>query len=111
MRYEERHEKYPDTVIISYPFQWGGQLRDRWMWMAELNGEVFDYHKKDVLIENALHEGYPVVVLRVHRGGTSSVLRHLTPRALDWLTRPQNLCRVHNIQYSGLACPACIASQ
>lgn len=27
----------------------------------------------------------------------------------DWLTRPPNLCRVHNIQYSGIACPVCMS--
>ncbi len=81
MKYSERHKKYPDTVIVSYPFRWGGQLAERWMWMAELNGEVWDYNAQSTLIEDGLRAGYPVVVLRVHRSGTVSVLRHLTPAA------------------------------
>ena len=85
MRYEERHEKYPNTIILSYPFAWGGQLADRWMWMAELNGEVWDYNAKDALIADALGSGYPVVILRVHRNGTVSVVRNLTPHAQERL--------------------------
>ena len=83
MRYKERHKKYPNTVIVSYPFARGGQFADRRMWMAELNGDVLDYNPKDALISGALQNGYPVIVLRVHRGGDASVVSHLIPVAMD----------------------------
>lgn len=38
--------------------------------MAELNGEVEDYHRKDALIKEAIDRGLDYVVLRVHRDGT-----------------------------------------
>jgi len=83
MEYSERHEKFPNTVILSYPFRWGGQLADRWMWLAELNGEAWDYDAKHTLIKKAITAGYPVVVLRCHRSGGASVVRNLTPYAAD----------------------------
>jgi hypothetical protein len=67
MNYNERHSKYPDLVIISYPFRWGGQLKDRRMWMAEYQGEVLDYDTKDNLIADAIQHGRGYVVLRVSR--------------------------------------------
>ena len=72
MKYADRHEKYPNTVIISYPFRWGGQLADRWMWLAELNGEVLDYDSKRGLIADAIKKNLPYVVLRVHRNGNAT---------------------------------------
>jgi hypothetical protein len=74
MQYDDRHKAFPNTVIISYPFRWGGQLADRYMWLGEIDGEVWDYGHKDVLMRNATAEGLPYVVLRVHRGFTASVI-------------------------------------
>ena len=51
---------------------WGGNIRDRWMWMGELNGQVYDYDTKEHLIKKAIAEGLDYVVLRVHRDGTAS---------------------------------------
>lgn len=70
MKYRERHRAYPGKLIISYPFSCGGHLKDRMFWMAELNGEVEDYHRKDALIKEAIDRGLDYVVLRVHRDGT-----------------------------------------
>lgn len=67
MKYSDRHSLYPNKVIISYPFRWGGQLKDRWMWMGELNGEVWDYNTKEDLIANAVKSGLGYVILRVGR--------------------------------------------
>ena len=78
MKYEDRHDLFPDTVIISYPFRWGGQRGDVWMWMAEMNGEVLDYHSKDTLIINAILANEKYVVLRVHKDKdmTITVVEH-----------------------------------
>lgn len=73
MQYRDRHKLFPNKVIISYPFNTGGQLGDRRLWMAELNGEVLDYNRKDTLIHDATSKGYECVVLRIHRDGSASV--------------------------------------
>ena len=70
-------EIHKGKVIVWYPFNVGGQLADRWMWMSEKDGEVIDYHRKDVLIEQALAGGDEVVVLRKHKNGTYSVAESL----------------------------------
>jgi hypothetical protein len=61
------------TLVIEYPFDVGGQLKDRFMWMGRIDGEVEDYHLKKVLIENAEKEKRPWVVLTRHRDGTLSI--------------------------------------
>ena len=73
MKYEDRHDLFPDTVIISYPFRWGGHRCDAWMWLAEINGEVLDYHRKDKLIQNAIKANRNYVVLRVHKDEDMSI--------------------------------------
>ena len=67
--------QFKGKVIVWYPFNVGGQLADRWMWMSEKDGEVIDYHRKDILIEQALKDGDEVVVLRKHKNGTFSVIK------------------------------------
>ena len=39
------------TVIIRYPFAWGGQIKDRGFWEAKIEGEsnVWDYDSKENL--------------------------------------------------------------
>ena len=99
MNYSDRHTLYPGIVIISYNIAWGGNIRDRWMWMGELNCQVYDYDTKEHLIAKANAEGLESVVLRVHRDGTASqqsVVR--TPRrsrcsCFGWDTDP--FCVVH----------------
>ena len=59
-------------VIVWHQLSLGGQNRDRWMWTAEKNGEVVDYHTKDILVGNAIYLGEKVVVLKLHRDGTVS---------------------------------------
>jgi hypothetical protein len=56
-------------VIVYYPFGWGGQLKDRWMWCSEKDGEVIDYDERDALIDGALSAFDEVVLFTVHRGG------------------------------------------
>jgi len=49
MRYaniNEARKHLAGKVIVWYKHQLGGQLRDRWMWMAEKDGEVIDYQVK-----------------------------------------------------------------
>jgi len=72
MKYEDRHTIFKDKIIISYPFRWGGQLKDRWMWMAELNGEVWDYNSKDILVQDAINNNKKFVVLKIHKNGSFS---------------------------------------
>ena len=81
IQYADRHATFPGVVIVSYPFRWGGCPADRRMWMAELNGSVWDYDAQDALVARSLEDGLPVVVLRVHRDGTASVVRRLHPRS------------------------------
>lgn len=59
-------------VIVWYCHQLGGQLSDRWVWLAEKDNEVIDYHRKEVLISEAKKEGEAVMVLRLHKNGTVS---------------------------------------
>lgn len=40
--------------------------------MAELNGEVWDYHTKQHLISDAIAHGLDFVVLRVHKNGDAT---------------------------------------
>lgn len=58
-----------DVVIIEYPFSWGGQYEDRWMWQATKNGEVIDYHTKDYLIKQAKNRLEKYAVIRHHLKG------------------------------------------
>ena len=51
MNINEAREANKGKVIVWYTHQIGGQLRDRWMWVAEKNGEIIDYHKKNILIK------------------------------------------------------------
>ena len=62
------------TVVIEYPFDVGGQLKDRWMWMATIDGEVENYNPKKALIAEAEKEGKAWVVLRRHKDGTKSII-------------------------------------
>ena len=82
---DEVREKLKGKVIVWYPFNVGGQLLDRWMWMSEKDGEVIDYHRKDVLIKQALDGGEQVVVLRKHKNGTYSVIKSLPNAACSGL--------------------------
>lgn len=61
-----------DIVVIQYEW-WGSQLKDRYMWVALLNGEVVDHHKKDVLIKNAEDKGLSWIVVRHHKKGSGQV--------------------------------------
>ena len=72
MKYSDRHRIFEHKVIISYPNAWGGQIPDRWMWMGELDGEVWDYDTKAHLIAKAIESGKEYIVLRVHKNGTVS---------------------------------------
>lgn len=71
MKYSERFEKYPNTIIISYSMRWGGSFHDH-HWIAEMNGEVEDYASKEWLIADAEKRKLPWVVLRVHRNFTAT---------------------------------------
>ena len=66
--------KLDGKVVIEYPFDVGGQLKDRYMWMATIDGQVEDYHLKNILIKQAEKNGKQWVVLRRHRDGTKSII-------------------------------------
>lgn len=59
---------------ISYPFLVGGQRSDRWMWVAMINGEVYDYHHKNILKAKLEKDGHFWQVIRQHRDGTNSII-------------------------------------
>jgi hypothetical protein len=57
------------TIVVYYNHQWGGNFRDHKWWTAyfEDTREVFDYHYKNVLIEDALKAGYDVKIMKLNR--------------------------------------------
>lgn len=68
--------KPKDTVII-YFIWWarGHGIPKNW-YCAELNGEIQDYHLKEVLIKNAEEKGLPWQVIRYHKkGGKISIIQ------------------------------------
>ena len=62
------------TLIIEYAHQWGGQFQDNKFWCGRIEQEVWDYHTKETLIEQAKKEGMSWVVLRYHKGGGKSIV-------------------------------------
>lgn len=64
------------TLVISYPFNAGGQLADRHWWMGILKGgcDVEDYNSKDMLKKMAEENNWNWEVIRWHRNGTFSVI-------------------------------------
>lgn len=59
--------KLKNIAIIEYPFNVGGQLVDRWLWMMTINGVVKDYHTKEELIKQAKEKGINWIVIRRHK--------------------------------------------
>ncbi len=72
MNITEAKTAYAGRVIIWNNHRHGSSPADRYLWLAEKDGGVIDYNRKDVLIEQALADGDQVVVLTVHRGGQVS---------------------------------------
>jgi len=64
------------TVIIRYPFNWGGPIQDKRFWEARIEGEsdVWDYDSKENLKRKAENKGYHWKVLRYHKDGKISVV-------------------------------------
>lgn len=79
MKYSERHDLYPNTIIISYPFNAGGMVGDRRLWMSEYNSGIEDYHTQAHLIQAAKDKRLPYVVLRWHRDNTATVIEQSPP--------------------------------
>jgi hypothetical protein len=63
-------QSLPNAVLILAPHMWGASPKDRWMWMAEKNGQVLDYDAKWCLIRDYLKAGDEVYVLTCHKDGT-----------------------------------------
>lgn len=78
---DDVQEQCKGKVIVWYPFNVGGQLADRWMWMSEKDGDVIDYDSKQGLIDDALAKGESVVVLRKHKNGKYSIVKSLPNKA------------------------------
>lgn len=62
------------VAIIQYEHNVGGQIADRWMWLATVDGEVYDYNRKDVLKRDLEKDGYAWQVIRKHRNGSKTVI-------------------------------------
>lgn len=80
MKVNEPINEYPkDTVCIFY-ISWAMQRQDRWMWCAEMNEKIIDYHRKDELIRQAEMDNLPWVIIRhkKHGGGKFIVERSET---------------------------------
>jgi hypothetical protein len=73
--YLERHKLFAGKTIISHNTSWGGAFADHKHWMAERDGEVWDYGSLQFLIDDAIKDGFDFVVLRVHRNGDATQLR------------------------------------
>ncbi len=72
-----KEEDLPEgTLIIEYPFRWGGQFADKSFWCGRVGQEVYDYHTKNHLINEAKELGMPWAVLRYHKDGRVSVVKH-----------------------------------
>ena len=63
-----------EIATISYPFQVGGQIPDRGLWMAEVAGEVYDYGSVAALKAGLETDGYAWRVVRRHRDGSTTIL-------------------------------------
>ena len=59
---------------IEHAHRSGGQIADRHLWMMTINGNVYDYNKKCMLIKEAEEDGLDWVVIRHHRNGTESII-------------------------------------
>ena len=75
---KKQKNKLRNIAIIEYPFNVGGQLADRWMWMMTINGEVEDYHKKENLIKQAEEKGINWIVIRRHESRNKDKYGELT---------------------------------
>lgn len=64
------------TIIIRYPFNWGGKIQDRRFWEARIEGDsdIWDYDSKENLKRKAEEKGYNWKVLRYHKNGEISVV-------------------------------------
>ena len=56
-----------NVMIIYSPYTYGGNPLDRGLWCALLNGEVYDYHNKTQLINDAIEMGLSYMVLKLKR--------------------------------------------
>jgi len=62
------------TLIIEYAHSWGGSFHDKKFWCGRIGQEVYDYHTKDHLINDAKRKGMNWVVLRYHKDGRVSIM-------------------------------------
>lgn len=51
-----------DTVFISYEHYIAPDMIPKGVWTARLKGEVIDYHKKQILIRNAIGNGFKYII-------------------------------------------------
>ena len=72
LMYSDRHKLFPNIVIISHNTSWGCHFKDHRYWMAELNGDVWDYDSKRNLIADCVKENLAYVVLRCHKNGSAT---------------------------------------
>ena len=42
-----------DIMVIRHVHNYCGYPKDRWMWQVELNGEIYDWQRKNELIKQA----------------------------------------------------------
>jgi hypothetical protein len=81
MKIDEAIKAYPNRVIVWHSKE--NHFFDRSLWLAEKNGEVIDYHRKDVLIKEAISRNEQVILLTIHRGGQVSIREILPNKASD----------------------------
>lgn len=62
------------TLIIEYAHNWGGQFQDKKFWCGRIGQEVYDYHTKEHLINEAKEKGMNWAVLRYHKDGSKSIV-------------------------------------
>lgn len=85
MKVNEPITEYPkDTVCIHYIW-WAMQRQDRWMWCAEMNGNVIDYHTKDTLINQAESKNLPWVIVRHKKGGGKIIVERGETKYPVWV--------------------------
>ena len=96
------------TATITYLFNVGGQIADKQLWMATIDGEVYDYDTKDNLKSKLINEGFAWVVEHRHRDGSVSIIetshnKHFAAAPMRRFFNQENTMHAEERHYNNLA--------
>ena len=64
-----------DVLLIQYQWWGNGHIKNRfWCASWECSKEVHDYNPKDLLVKDAIKNGWKYKVIRNHRDGSKSII-------------------------------------